>query len=95
MNLVKVYGVNPDNLFVCDTKGVIYKGRAKGMNEFKETLANTTITVDTSLEEIAKGADVLIGVSAPNVFTEEIVKSLAKDPIIFAMANPDPEVLPS
>lgn len=82
-------------MFVCDTKGVIWPGRQAGMNDFKMTLANATITQDTTLEQIAAGADVLIGVSAPNVFTETIVKSLAKDPVIFAMANPNPEIVPT
>lgn len=64
------------------------------MNSFKETLANPTITENTSLADICKGADVLIGVSAPGVFTEEMLVTLNKDPIIFAMANPEPEVRP-
>lgn len=64
------------------------------MNPFKLTLANETVTKDTTLAEIAAGADVLIGVSSANMFTEEIVKSLNKDPVIFAMANPNPEVTP-
>lgn len=64
------------------------------MNEFKRSLANSTVTQDTTLEEICVGADVLIGVSAPRVFTEAILSGLAKDPIIFAMANPEPEVRP-
>lgn len=65
------------------------------MNPFKESLANKTIDKDTTLAEIAAGADVLIGVSTRDVFTEEICKSLNKDPIIFAMANPNPEVTPA
>jgi len=65
------------------------------MNPFKLTIANDTCTKDTTFLEIAAGADVLIGVSGPNNFTEEIIKSLAKDPVIFAMANPNPEVLPT
>ena len=65
------------------------------MNAFKMTLANATVTRDTSLQEVSGGADVLIGVSAANVFTESIVRSLNKDPVIFAMANPNPEILPS
>jgi len=92
--LIIAYGANKDNIFVCDTKGVIYPGRAKGMNPFKETLANPTITADTSLATICAGADVLIGVSAPGIFTEDILKTLNTDPIIFAMANPEPEVRP-
>jgi len=88
------YGADPNKVFVCDTRGVIYPDRKLGMNKFKKTLANPTISEDTSLEEICKDADVLIGVSAPRVFTETMIRSLAKDPIIFAMANPEPEVRP-
>ena len=64
------------------------------MNAFKEQLANTTISKDTSLAEICVGADVLIGVSSAGAFTEEIIKSLNRDPVIFAMANPEPEIRP-
>ena len=88
-------GAKKENVFVVDTKGVIWPGRKAGMNDFKMTLANTTITKDTTLAEISTGADVLIGVSAPNVFTEPIVKSMNKDPVIFAMANPNPEIIPT
>lgn len=95
MNLIVNAGANKDNCFVCDTKGVIWPGRTSGMNDFKMTLANGTISKDTSLEAISAGADVLIGVSAADVFTETIVKSLNKDPVIFAMANPNPEIVPT
>jgi len=95
MNLIVNAGANRDNCFVCDTKGVIWPERTAGMNDFKMTLANKTVSADMTLEETAKGADVLIGVSAANVFTETIVKSLAKDPVIFAMANPNPEIVPT
>jgi len=64
------------------------------MNDFKMTLANPTVTQDMTLAETAKGADVLIGVSAAGMFTEEILMSLNKDPVIFAMANPEPEIRP-
>ena len=94
MKLVLAYGADPQKMFVCDTKGVIYKGRKEGMNEFKEELANPTIAEKTSLQEVCKGADVLIGVSSAKAFTDEILMGLNKDPIIFAMANPTPEVLP-
>lgn len=94
VKLILAYGAKPENVFVCDTQGVIYPGRPKGMNDFKETLANATVTEVTSLAEITKGCDVLIGVSAPGVFTEEIMMNLNKDPVIFAMANPEPEVRP-
>jgi len=94
MNLLVKFGANKDNLFMVDTKGVIYPERKAGMNDFKMELANSSISEDTSLAEICKGADVLVGVSAPGVFTEEIMTNLAKDPIIFAMANPEPEIRP-
>ena len=94
MKLLLEYGAVPEKMFVCDTKGVIYKGRAEGMNEYKEELANPTIEESTTLAEVCKGADVVIGVSSAKAFTDEIVASLNKDPIIFAMANPNPEVLP-
>jgi len=92
--LMLAYGANPNNVFSCDTRGVIYTDRKAGMNEFKRGLANSTITKDTTLTEICVGADVIIGVSAPGVFTPEIVKSLNDQPIIFAMANPEPEIRP-
>lgn len=94
MRLLEAYGANPEKLFVCDTKGVIYPDRKAGMNEFKMTLANKTITKDTTLKEICVKADVLVGVSAPKIFDEEIIKSLSSHPIIFAMANPEPEIRP-
>lgn len=95
MNLIRNAGAKKENLYMCDTKGVIWPGRQQGMNDFKMTLANESITQDTTLEEISNGADVLIGVSGPNLFTETMVKSMNKDPVIFAMANPNPEILPS
>ena len=91
-NLAISLGVKKENVIMCDTKGVIYKGRTAGMNPYKERFA-----VDTpmrTLEEAAVGADVLFGLSSKGAFTKEMVKSLAKDPIIFAMANPDPEITP-
>lgn len=94
MKLINVYGVPKENCYVCDTKGVIFAERKEGMNDFKMQLANPNVKENTSLAEICVGADVLIGVSGPGIFTEEIVKSLNKDPVIFAMANPTPEVLP-
>jgi malate dehydrogenase (oxaloacetate-decarboxylating)(NADP+) len=93
--LMLKYGCSAEKMFVCDTKGVIYPERKAGMNPFKLSLANATIKEDTSLAAICVGADVLIGVSARDIFNEEICKSLSKDPIIFAMANPNPEVTPA
>ena len=91
-NLAISLGVRKENLIMCDTKGVIYKGRAEGMNKYKERFA-----VDTplrTLEEAAEGADVLFGLSSKGAFTPEMVRKMAINPIIFAMANPDPEITP-
>jgi malate dehydrogenase (oxaloacetate-decarboxylating)(NADP+) len=85
-------GVKQENLLMVDSKGVIYKGRTKGMNKYKERFA-----VDTEARTLAdamKGADVFAGVSVKGLVTQEMVKTMAPDPIIFAMANPDPEILP-
>ena len=83
-------GVKLENLMMCDSKGVIYKGRTQGMNKYKEIFA-----IDTELRTLAeamKGADVFMGVSQKDVVTPDMLKSMAKDPIVFAMANPDPEI---
>lgn len=85
-------GVKPNNMIMCDTKGVIYKGRKEGMNPYKELFAADTHF--RTLEEAAAGADVLFGLSAKGAFTKEMVASMAPNPIIFAMANPDPEITP-
>jgi len=85
-------GVQPNNMIMCDTKGVIYKGRVEGMNPYKELFAADTHF--RTLEEAANGADVLFGLSAKGSFTKEMVASMAPNPIIFAMANPDPEITP-
>ncbi|NUN10492.1 MAG: NADP-dependent malic enzyme [Ignavibacteriaceae bacterium] len=89
-NLYVRLGVKKENIIMCDTKGVIYTGRKEGMNEFKEVYA-----VDTTLRTLAEalvGADVFVGLSVGNCVTKEMVKSMAKDPIVFAMANPYPEI---
>ena len=85
-------GVRPENLIMVDTKGVIYKGRKEGMNPYKEIFARDTDA--RTLADAVRGADVFTGVSAKGMLTKEMVKTMAKDPIIFAMANPDPEILP-
>ena len=85
-------GVKPNNMIMCDTKGVIYKGRVEGMNPYKELFAADTHF--RTLEEAADGADVLFGLSVKGAFTTEMVASMAPNPIIFAMANPDPEITP-
>ncbi|MEN6483321.1 MAG: NADP-dependent malic enzyme [Syntrophobacteraceae bacterium] len=83
-------GVKRENLYLVDTKGLVFKGRTEGMNTYKERLANGDGPM--TLEEIIKGADVFAGVSKANVMTKAMVKSMADKPIIFAMANPDPEI---
>jgi len=85
-------GVKPNNMIMCDTKGVIYKGRVEGMNPYKALFAADTPF--RTLEEAAVGADVLFGLSVKGAFTPEMVASMAPNPIIFAMANPDPEIAP-
>jgi malate dehydrogenase (oxaloacetate-decarboxylating)(NADP+) len=87
------WGVKRENIMLVDTKGVVYKGRKEGMNKYKEMLA-----VDDkghrTLADAVKGSDVFYGLSVANVLSPEMVKSMADDPIIFAMANPDPEIRP-
>ena len=92
-NMALVLGARPENLYACDTKGVIFKGRTEGMNPYKARLANATSA--RTLEEAMVGADVFLGVSAKGAVTPEMVKSMAKNPVIFAMANPDPEITPA
>lgn len=84
------------DVVICDSKGTIYKGRTSGMNEYKEELADITnkSIVRGDLKEALKGADVFLGVSKANCVTEEMVKSMNVDPIVMAMANPNPEILP-
>src|SRR6476620_1559065 len=91
-NLYLNLGVQRSNIIMCDSKGVIYKGRKEGMNPYKERYA-----VETEKRTIAQaldGADAFVGVSVKDSITPDMVKKMAKDPIVFAMANPDPEVLP-
>lgn len=84
------------DVIMCDTKGTIYTGRPTGMNKSKDEIASLTnpLLLKGSLADAMAGADVFIGVSAANTVTPEMVKTMAKDPIIFAMANPTPEIMP-
>lgn len=84
------------NVIMCDSKGTIYEGRPVGMNKYKDQIAAVTNRemLKGGLADALKGADVFIGVSVANAVTPEMVKTMAKDPIIFAMANPNPEILP-
>ena len=92
VELVKSLGVPNENVTLCDSKGVVYKGRTEGMNQWKS--AHAVATKDRSLADAMKGADVFFGLSAAGALTPEMVKSMAANPIIFAMANPDPEITP-
>jgi malate dehydrogenase (oxaloacetate-decarboxylating)(NADP+) len=92
LELIKAMGLPHDNAILCDTKGVIYKGRTEGMNQWKSAHAVTTDA--RSLEEAMQGADVFLGLSVKGALTPKMVASMAAQPIIFAMANPDPEITP-
>ncbi len=92
VELVKAIGVPHGNVTLCDTKGVIYQGRTDGMNQWKS--AHAIDTKARTLSEAMKGADVFFGLSAKGAVTKEMVAGMAAKPIIFAMANPDPEITP-
>lgn len=91
-NLYLHLGVRRENILMADSKGVIYKGRKEGMNPYKERFA--AVTDKRTVAQALEGADAFVGVSVKDGITAEMVKKMAKDPIIFAMANPEPEVLP-
>jgi malate dehydrogenase (oxaloacetate-decarboxylating)(NADP+) len=90
--LIKNMGVPHDRIILCDTKGVIYQGRSDGMNQWKS--AHAVPTKARSLADAMRGADVAFGLSSKGAFTADMVRSMAAKPIIFAMANPDPEITP-
>ena len=92
LELVKAMGAKHDNCIMCDTKGVIYQGRSEGMNQWKS--AHAARTDLRTLQEAMAGADVFLGVSAKGAVTQAMVESMAENPVIFAMANPDPEITP-
>lgn len=92
INLAIALGVNKNNVILCDTKGVIYKGRLERMNKWKEEKAADTQC--RTLADAMKGADVFLGLSAKGAVTKNMIASMASSPIIFAMANPDPEITP-
>ncbi len=92
VELIKAMGMPHDNVVICDSKGVVYQGRPEGMNQWKSAHA-----VETDLRTLAdalKGADVFFGLSVKDAVTPEMAKSMADKPLIFAMANPDPEISP-
>ena len=93
IRLMTTYGVKKENVIVCDTRGVVYKGRTAGMNPQKEEFAVETDR--RTLAEALNGADVFVGVSAAGALKAEFLASMAPNPIIFAMANPLPEINPN
>ncbi len=92
LELIKAMGVKPENCIAVDRKGVLYRGRTEDMNQWKS--AHAVDTPHRTLAEALKGADVFIGLSVKGALTAELVKTMADRPIIFAMANPDPEIAP-
>jgi malate dehydrogenase (oxaloacetate-decarboxylating)(NADP+) len=92
VELIKSLGVPSANVTLADSKGVVYKGRSEGMNQWKS--AHASDTTARSLAEATVGADVFFGLSVAGALTPEMVRHMAPDPIIFAMANPDPEITP-
>ena len=92
VELLKAMGMRPENVILCDTKGVVYQGRTEGMNQWKS--AHAANTPARTLRQALEGADVVFGLSAKGALTQEMVRGMADRPIIFAMANPDPEITP-
>jgi malate dehydrogenase (oxaloacetate-decarboxylating)(NADP+) len=92
LELIKSMGVKNENVLLCDTKGVVYRGRTEGMNQWKS--AHAVETKARTLADAMVGCDVFLGLSAKGALTPDMVRSMAASPIIFAMANPDPEITP-
>jgi malate dehydrogenase (oxaloacetate-decarboxylating)(NADP+) len=92
VELIKAMGVPGENVILCDSKGVVYKGRSEGMNQWKS--AHAVDTKARTLADAMKGADVFFGLSVKGALSPEMVAAMAAKPIIFAMANPDPEITP-
>ncbi|HBF97266.1 MAG TPA: NADP-dependent malic enzyme [Alphaproteobacteria bacterium] len=92
LELIKAMGLPHNNAILCDSKGVVYQGRKDGMNQWKS--AHAVETEARSLEDAMVGADVFLGLSVKGAVTEKMVRAMADNPVIFAMANPDPEILP-
>ncbi len=92
VELLKAMGMQHNNVILCDTKGVLYQGRTEGMNQWKS--AHAVQTSARTLEEAIVGSDVFFGLSVAGALTQDMVRSMAEKPIIFAMANPDPEITP-
>jgi malate dehydrogenase (oxaloacetate-decarboxylating)(NADP+) len=92
VELLKAMGLRQENVLLCDTKGVVYQGRTEGMNQWKS--AHAAPTRARTLAEAIEGSDVVFGLSVKGALTQDMVRSMAAKPIIFALANPDPEITP-
>ena len=92
VELLKAMGMRPEHVILCDTNGVVYQGREKGMNQWKS--AHAALTNARTLAQAMEGTDVFFGLSAKGALTQDMVRTMAPKPIIFAMANPDPEITP-
>jgi malate dehydrogenase (oxaloacetate-decarboxylating)(NADP+) len=92
VELLKAMGMRPDHIILCDTKGVVYQGRTEGMNQWKS--GHAIATKARTLTDAIEGCDVFFGLSAKGALTQDMVRKMADKPIIFAMANPDPEITP-
>jgi malate dehydrogenase (oxaloacetate-decarboxylating)(NADP+) len=92
VELLKAMGMRPEHIVLCDTKGVLYQGRQEGMNQWKS--AHAVVTPARTLAQALEGADVFFGLSAKGALTQDMVRGMAARPVIFAMANPDPEITP-
>src|SRR5271165_4862442 len=92
VELLKAMGMRPDHVILCDTKGVVYQGRTEGMNQWKS--AHAAATKARTLTDALDGADVFFGLSVKGALTADMLRRMAAKPIIFAMANPDPEITP-
>jgi malate dehydrogenase (oxaloacetate-decarboxylating)(NADP+) len=92
VELLKAMGARPEHVLLCDTKGVVYQGRTEGMNQWKS--AHAVATPARTLAQAVEGADVFFGLSVKGALTQDMVRTMADKPIIFAMANPDPEITP-
>jgi malate dehydrogenase (oxaloacetate-decarboxylating) len=92
--ILKAYGIG--DIVVCDRKGAIYRGRKEDMNPYKKALAEATNPrkVKGSISNVMKGANIFIGLSSPHVITQDDIRSMAKDPVLFTLANPEPEIAP-
>ena len=92
VELLKAMGMRPNHIILCDTKGVVYQGRTEGMNQWKS--GHAVATNARTLAQAMEGADVFFGLSVKGALTQDMVRAMADKPIIFAMANPDPEITP-